>query len=233
MYKNEFEIDISRCVHALFKKKKFIALITALFLVIGFALTIEPQSDKYTAKATVYGAADGSYYDSANAVTAMNAYLDVATSYKVSQRAALLMGRSDVDANYIQEAITVDSSTNSSSTNFMTSKGTIITFSATTTDPELSMEMADATAKSYALEMNAILNEDSIKVLDTAYEAELSYNAVFEAWKGRIKYALLGFVLACFIVVVCEVFDKKVRTLREATMRSELPVIGIIPDYKE
>ena len=44
---------------------------------------------------------------------------------------------------------------------------------------------------------------------------------------------LAGFMAACFIVVVCEIFDRKIRTVREATVRQQLPVIGIIPDFKE
>ena len=87
-------------------------------------------------------------------------------------------------------------------------------------------------AQSYAIEMNAILNLDAVKVLDTAYSANLSYNATREAWKTRIEYAFIGFVIACAIVVVGEILDNKIRTLREATIKEEIPVIGIIPDYK-
>ena len=238
MFKNEIEIDVFRCVSALFKKKKIIACITALFLVIGVALTVNPGEDKYTASSTVYAAADGSYADASNAVTAMNAYLDVAKSYKVSQRAALIIGRSDVSATDVQEATYVNSSATTSKTSstissFMNSSATIITFTATSTEPALAMEMADAMAQSYAIEMNSILNSDSVKTLDNAYTYVKSTNATIEAWKDRIKVTAVGFVLACLLVVICEIFDRKVRTIREASIRESIPVIGIIPDYKE
>ena len=238
MFKNEIEIDVFRCINALFKKKKIIACITALFLVIGVALTVNPGEDKYTASSTVYAAADGSYADASNAVTAMNAYLDVAKSYKVSQRAALIIGRSDVSATDVQEATYVNSSATTSKTSstissFMNSSATIITFTATSTEPALAMEMADAMAQSYAIEMNSILNSDSVKTLDNAYTYVKSTNATIEAWKDRIKVTAVGFVLACLLVVICEIFDRKVRTIREASIRESIPVIGIIPDYKE
>lgn len=238
MFKNEIEIDVFRCVSALFKKKKIIACITALFLVIGVALTVNPGEDKYTASSTVYAAADGSYADASNAVTAMNAYLDVAKSYKVSQRAALIIGRSDVSATDVQEATNVNSSATTSKTSstissFMNSSATIITFTATSTEPALAMEMADAMAQSYAIEMNSILNSDSVKTLDNAYTYVKSTNATIEAWKDRAKVTAVGFVLACLLVVICEIFDRKVRTIREASIRESIPVIGIIPDYKE
>ncbi len=237
MFKNEIEIDVFRCINALFKKKKIIACITALFLVIGVALTVNPGEDKYTASSTVYAAADGSYTDATNAVTAMNAYLDVAKSYKVSQRAALIIGRSDVSATDVQDATYVNSSATTNKTSsissFMNSSATIITFTATSTEPALAMEMADAMAQSYAIEMNSILNSDSVKTLDNAYTYVKSTNATIEAWKDRIKVTAVGFVLACLLVVICEIFDRKVRTIREASIRESIPVIGIIPDYKE
>lgn len=238
MYKNELEIDVGRCLGALLKKRKFIALITILFFIIGLGMTINVGDDRYTAVATVYAAADGSYADASNAVTAMNAYLNVADSYKVSQRAALIIGRSDISGVDVQKSVNVTSSATKTSANasissFMNSSATIISFSATTTDPSLSMEMADAMAQSYAIEMSDILKTDAVKTLDNAYTYVKSYDALLGAWKNRIKFMLIGFVLACALVVACEIFDRKVRTVREASIRESIPVIGIIPDYKE
>lgn len=238
MYKNELEIDVFRCIKALFKRIKFIILITMLLFVVGIGLTLDVGNDYYSAVSTVYAAADGSYSDATNAVTAMNAYLNVAKSYKVSQRAALLLGRSDVSAADIQRSVSVSSSAKTSSssssvTNFLTSSATIISFYAFSEDPELAMEMADAMAESYTIEMANILDNSSVKVLDNAYDYSLYYNAGKEAWKTRIKFALAGFAIAVLVVIACEIFDRKVRTVREATIRNNIPVIGIIPDYKE
>lgn len=236
MYKNELEIDIGRCLRALVKRIWFILIIAVLFFAIGFGYTINVGEDKYQAYATVYAAADGSYVDASNAVTAMNAYLNVASSYKVSQRAALLMGRANVTGEDVKNSTSVNSSSTRASTStasFMNSSATIITFYATTSDPDLSMEMADAMAQSYALEMNEILNKDSVKMLDNAVSAEVSYNAKLNAWKTRIIAAVAGFMLACLIVIACEIFDTKVRTVREATIKNAIPVIGIIPEYKD
>ncbi|CBK75179.1 Capsular polysaccharide biosynthesis protein [Butyrivibrio fibrisolvens 16/4] len=237
MFKNELEIDVGRCLGAILKRSKFIAIISILFLIVGIGITLDVGEDQYTAISTVYAAADGSYVDATNAVTAMNAYLNVATSYKVSQRAALIIGRSDVTAADVQGSVSVNSSvnkpsSNSSITSFMNSSATIISFSATTTDPALSMEMADAMAQSYAIEMSEILNTDSVKTLDNAYTYEMSLDASKAAWKKRILALIAGFMFACFVVVVCEVFDRKVRTVREASIRDGIPVIGVIPDYK-
>lgn len=237
MYKNEIEIDFFRCVRALFKRWMFIALITILFFVAGYAYTFDPGKDKYTSKATVYAASDISYTESTSAVTAMNAYLDVAKSYKVGQRAALILGRSDIGARDIMDAVKVTSSSRASSStvtaNFLNASATIITFSATTSDPQLSMAIADAMAESYTIEMASILKTDSVKMLDNAYTYSIEYNATKEAWKKRLLFALVGFMIAFFVVVICEIVDTKVRTVREATIRNRIPVIGMIPEYKD
>ncbi len=238
MFKNELEIDVGKCLTALIKKAKFIAFITLLAMVAGVGLTLNVGEDMYSATATVYASADGSYADATNAVTAMNAYLNVASSYKVCQRAAFIIGRSDVTATDVQHSVSVNSSMNKSSatasvSNFMTSSATIISFNATTTDPALAMEMADAMAQSYAIEMSEILNSDSVKTLDNAYTYNMSLDASKQAWRKRLLITIAGFVAACGIVLICEILDSRIRTVREASLRESIPVIGVIPDYKE
>lgn len=237
MYKNEMEIDVFRCIKSIYKKKGFILIFTLLFFIIGYGLTLDIGEDKYTSVATVYAASDSSYSDATAAVTAMNAYLDVAKSYKVSQRAALILGRNDIDATEIQSSLSVESSARNQGTtnitNFMNSSATIISFYATTVDPELSRQIADAAAESYVIEMANILKMDSVKSLDSASIGTLSRNASAEAWKSRIRVTIVGLIVSCMIVLIFEIFNSKVRTVREATIRNQIPVIGIIPDFKE
>ena len=238
MYKNEIEIDILRCLKTLIKKKYYIIFVSFMFALAGIGFNLNEDEDKYSATSTAYAAADTSYSDAANAVTAMNAYLDVAKSYKICQRAALILGRGDIDATDIQGSVFVGTSAktkgaSSTVTNFMNSSATIISFTATTTDPELSMEMADAMVQSYTKEMTEILHADSVKTLDTAYTYYKSYSSKREAAKSVILSMIIGMFISCIVVVACEIFDTKVQTVREATIRENLPVIGIIPDYKE
>jgi capsular polysaccharide biosynthesis protein len=235
-YKNILEIDVGRCINTLLLKWKYICIITLLFFLAGLGLTLDKGVDQYTATATAYAAAEGSYSDSSTAVTAMNAYLNVAISYKVCQRAALIIGRSEISPYYIQNAMRISSSANrtsSSSSSYILSSATILSFAATTPDPELSKAMADAMAQSYAIEMAGILDNNSVKVLDNAYYASKSYDAVRSAWKLRIIAAAVGFLSACGFIIAFEIFDTKVRTVREASVRNNIPVLGIIPDFND
>lgn len=234
-YRNEIEIDIGRCVRALWLKKWIILVITILFAVIGVAVTIEERENTYSATATVYSAAFGSYAESKTGISAMNDYVDVATSHKVCQRAAYMLGRNGVDAATVMKSIKVvesETSTGKSASSYLSSDSAIIIITAETNDANVSMEMADAVAEAFVLEMENIIGTDSVQILDEAYDYEISSVGEIERWKIRIIAMGLGFVLSCCMVVFFEIFDGYVRTVREGSIRGDLPVIGVIPEYK-
>ena len=231
-FKNELEIDVFRCLRAIKTRWKFILLIAVLCFAIGVGYTFDKGSDMYVSRATVYAASNGSYSETTTAVTAMNAYVTVATSRKVCERAALLIGREDVSADSVMRSVRVSTAVDSKTTNVMISSATIITFAAYSAEPELCVQMADAMAKAYVIEMENILGNDSIKLLDSAYRYDKYLNAFTSAWKKRIIFGFAGILVGMLIVVFFEIFDSKVRTIREASVRGELPIIGVIPDNK-
>ena len=114
-YENEMEIDVGRCMRAIVKKWWFIALMAVLFGVVGVALTLEKEMDEYGASSSVYSVSAGSYKDSQTGTSAMNDYADIATSMKVCERAALLMGNADITGKQIMNATKVTMSGGSSS----------------------------------------------------------------------------------------------------------------------
>ena len=94
------------------------------------------------------------------------------------------------------------------------------------------MKMADAVADAFVLEMADILGTDSVQVLDKAYTSKIALDGNVQKWKIRILAAVAGCMLTCFMIVFFEIFDRYIRTTREASIRGKLPVIGIIPEYK-
>ncbi|MEE1101479.1 MAG: Wzz/FepE/Etk N-terminal domain-containing protein [Agathobacter sp.] len=234
-FKNEIEIDVGRCIRALAHKKLLIFIISILFAVIGFAMTLEEQEDQYTATATVYSVYSGSYAESKTGTSAMNDYVDVATSHKVCQRAAYMLGRQGIDAETVKNAITVvenEKPSSGSSAAYLQNDSTIIVITAKTNDANISMEMADAVAESFVLEMENIIGTDSVQILDEAYDYEVASRGEVVKWKTRFLATAFGFILSCCMVVFFEIFDGYTRTVREASIRGQLPVIGVIPDYK-
>ena len=230
-YRNEIEIDVGRCFRALKNKYRLIIIMSLLFLLIGVACTLGKRENKYSAQATVYSVSSGSYTESKTGISAMNDYVDVATSYKVCQRAAYIIGDKNIDADTVMKSIKVVES-ESSSVSYMVNDSAIIIITATCESKKISMKMADAVADAFVLEMADILGTDSVQVLDKAYTSKIALDGNVQKWKIRILAAVAGCMLTCFMIVFFEIFDRYIRTTREASIRGKLPVIGIIPEYK-
>lgn len=233
-YENEMEIDVGRCFRALVKKWWFMAVMAVLFCVAGFALTLEKGDDIYEATSSVYGMSAESYSYTQVGVSAMNDYADIATSMKVCERAALLMGNAQVTGEDIRKATAVSAGKkNTSSTTAAQADSTILTIKCQSNNPVQAMEMSQAVAEAFIMEMENILGTDIVKLLDKPYSYEVAFDATQNQWMIRIAAFLFGAVFAAVIIVMGEIFDSKARTIRECTLGEELPIIGVIPMTKE
>ena len=233
-YENEMEIDVGRCFRALLKKWWFMAAMAVLFGLAGLALTLEKQDDIYEATSSVYGMSAESYSYTQVGVSAMNDYADIATSMKVCERAALLMGNANVTGQDIKEATTVSAGKESTtSTTALNSDSTILSIKCKSSNPVEAMEMSQAVAEAFVMEMENILGTDIVRILDKPYAYDVAFDATQNQWKVRIVMFLLGGVFAAVIILLGEIFDSKARTIRECTLGEQLPVIGVIPRTKE
>lgn len=232
-YENEMEIDVGRCLRALVKKWWFMAAMAVLFGLAGLALTLEKQDDIYEATSSVYGMSAESYSYTQVGVSAMNDYANVATSMTVCERAALLMGSSRVTGEDIKKATTISVGEESSSAVGGKVDTAIMTITCKSSNPVEAMEMSQAVAEAFVMEMENILGVDAVRLLDKPYAYETSFDATQYQWKVRILLFVFGGVFAAAIIVLGEIFDSKARTIRECTMGEQLPIIGVIPMTKE
>lgn len=231
-YENEMEIDVGRCIRAVVKKWWFIALMAVLFGIVGVALTLEKGMDEYGASSSVYSVSAGSYKDSQTGTSAMNDYADIATSMKVCERAALLMGNPDITGKQIMESTYV-TMPGGSSTSYTKSDSAIMKITSYAIDPVVAMEMSQAVAEAFIMEMQNMLGTDDVQLLDKPYNYFVAYDATQSQWKIRLVAVLAGIVMAMAIVVLTEIFDTKVRSIRECSLREELPIIGVIPECRD
>lgn len=233
-YENEMEIDVGRCFRALLKKWWFMATMAVLFGIVGLALTLDKKDDIYEAKSTVYGMSTESYSYTQVGVSAMNDYVDIATSMKVCERAVLLMGSANVTGEDVQKAtkISLGIKDNTSSTTVKTDSA-IMTITCESNNPVEAMEMAQAVAEAFVMEMENILGDEAVRILDKPYTYKLAFDATQNQWITRLVVFLFGGVFAAAIIVFGEIFDTKARTIRECSMGEEIPVIGVIPMSKE
>lgn len=232
-YENEMEIDLGRCFRALLKKWWFMAVMAVLFGIAGLALTLEKGEDMYSATSSVYVMSAESYSQTQVGITAMNAYADIATSMKVCERAALLMGAENVTGEKILAATTVSTGEETVASSYIQKNSTVMTVTCASSNPVEAMEMAQAVAEAFVMEMENITGTDAVRVLDKPHAYVMTFNATQQQWLIRIAAFFFGGVFAAMIIVLGEIFDTKARTIRECTLRDELPVIGVIPMTKE
>lgn len=146
-YENEMEIDVGRCLRALVKRWRFLIVMAILCGVAGFILTMEKKEDTYQATSSVYAMSGDSYSSAQVGVSAMNDYADIATSMKVCERAALLMGNARVTGDDIMKSTTVSTGKKSSSSTTV-QDSTIMKITCEYTDPVVAMEMSQAVGRS-------------------------------------------------------------------------------------
>ena len=222
------EIDIRKCFEALIESYRQIIIVTLISLVAGIgiaAFVVEPNNE-YKATSSVYSIVYGSLTDSTNSTQALISYGDLVKSYKVAERASLLIGDDKFDKYSIYNMISLayDSSNYNSSS--------IIYIHALSSDKSTSVKVANAVAEAFVLEVANLTGKDDIQVLDQAYDAKISYNATSARIKTIILLTILGFIIVCTYIILRKIFSLKMYTSKDATAFGKLDIIGVIPDFK-
>lgn len=228
MFEKIVEIDIVRCLKAVWKHRGWVVTAGMLGLVAGifFSVFCVDIDDCYDAVASVYSISYGSFDESAQGIQMMKAYEDVVKSLQVAERATLLLGDGSLDKFEIYEMIEVE---DTSTENYYDDSSNVVYIHAYASTPEMAVNVVNAVANAFVMEVNTISNNDSIQVLDEAVEAEKIYNAL----KKQLFFWVLGLVggmlIACVTIVVMVIFSDKISSVQDAALYGELEIIGAIP----
>jgi capsular polysaccharide biosynthesis protein len=211
----EINIDLRRCLKAILKKWWLMVIIGALCYSVAFLITINNlREDEYTAETTVYSII-------ANDYSSLSKYSDIITSSKVSEMAANSLNIFNMNASKIKEMISI----NDYSTTL------VLGISATSTDENLAIMVANAVADAFIEEVNNIISDNSLRMLDEATTAELSYDKKMVQLKLRIFAALAGIFLMCVWIAIREIFTRKIYNLSDMKIDGEIDIIGIVPAF--
>ncbi|MBQ7943459.1 MAG: hypothetical protein IJ326_05280 [Lachnospiraceae bacterium] len=229
MFEKIVEIDIVRCLKAMWRRRVLVGVAGILGLIVGILLAVfyADIDNQYDAVASVYSISYGSYDESAQGIKAMKAYEDVVKSLQVAERAALLLGDGSLDQFAIYDMIELEDTTTSNSV--YDEGANVIYIHATASTPEVAVNVVNAVANAFVLEVNTLSMNDNIQVLDEAHMAEEVYNAL----KMQIILCGLGMVagilVACVVIAISVIFSDKISSVQDATLHGELEVIGAIP----
>ena len=217
----EIKIDMRRYINTIKKFFWFIGLVTLVSFFIALIVNFKVDDDKYVAFANVYSASLGSYTDSVEGVSALRTYSDIITSRKVANRAAMMIGDDKITGEDIQPMISYSFSESS----------TVYYIYAESTDPNITITVANAVANAFVTELNNIIGEEHAQILDEAYEYKMSYDGREEQLKGIIYITLAGFILSVLFVVGYSFFSSKVVSVNDVTLNGEIEILGVIPNF--
>lgn len=223
----EMEIDLLRLVRALWRKALAIILAAAIFGGISMVFTtlfIKPQ---YKADALMYvnssnisvGGAKVSISQSelTAAKTLVDTYIVIMNTRTTLED---VIAQSGVSYSYEQLKGMISASA--------VSDTEIFRISVTSTDPQEAERLANTIAQLLPSKIAAIVEGSSARIVDYAVvPAEKNSPSIL---KNTMIGAILGFVLACGVVVVMELMDEQIHDSDYLSQTYELPVLAVIPD---
>ena len=215
----DYQLNITKAIDAIIKNFWIIVLVGIIALAGAFVVVDGSQPDQYSASSSIYAASYQSYQESLMGMNIMRDYVDVIQSRKVAERASAYISQ-EVSTNQIMSMVSTYYSTDSN----------IITITATSVDPETAISVANAVADAFIQEIVSITAVESIKVLDSAYRANVVVNGQMQALKIRLIIVAAAIFLVVAYIAVVAAFNSKVAYPGEATLGGKVELLGVIPD---
>lgn len=202
-------------------KYKFLIIMVSIFTFLGgcfVALDINSQ-DIYSSTTTVYSSNYGSYEQTVTGINVLRNYSDVLKSRKICERAASYLNDVTLSATAIQGMITI--STNDSDN--------IINITAYSRNPETALELSNAVADAFVVEVSEITGSETVKVLDEAKDVYLSKSGMKKIAIFLVLSAFAGFAISCFLLFIKELFSDRLKTLNKCNILMEGNILGVLP----
>ena len=226
--KRLIEIDVRRCLKALKTHLSWIFMSAILFLAIGivFALATEEKQDMYKASSSVYCITEGGDYSATyDSTKLMMTYAEIGKSQTVLERANQIMGNRYESTQYILDLVDIDYDESA------VIESALLSVNAVGPDKDEVVEVANAVAEAFVIEMSNITENGDARILDKAKFAEKDVNAQKNILKVVGIFAIGGAVLMCIYLVLREIFSNKLVTVKDGTLYGKINIIGVIPDF--
>lgn len=219
----EIKIDLRKCIEAIIKGWWIIIITIIIFFMVAYIKTYRARENQYVAMTSIYSVANGSSEQAVQAAHIMSTYSDIITSLKISERAASLLGNSNIKGYDIQKMTSVNYSPTA----------TVLQIYAYSGDGEVAAKVSNAVADSFIMEMASITGGNSIQLLDSADSAVISFNGRSEQLKWRLVAIVAAIIISSLGLACRIIFSPKILEISDAGLDGELEIIGIIPSYEK
>ena len=217
--------DILIGIRAIYKRMGIILCISLISFLIGILVTLKPIDNTYAATATVDSATYGSYEQSLKGAVAMNGYIDLITSNKVCERALELIDNDSLDAKKVQAMISISDESDTESA--------VLSITASSKDYELAIQVANAVAESFAVEVGNITGESTIRVLDEATTYQIDVDGKQQQWLIRLLFMGIGFLLTGIFIYITEFFSTRLKIIEHCSLDGTIDILGIVPKLEQ
>lgn len=223
----EMKINIKRCFYELWKKKKVIALIMVLSILIGLYMMLNVEEvGNYSASSSVYYNTGYGNYSSEEDGTntsegGLSQFSEIVYSTNVAKRAAALLDQEGVTEENI---IYLYSSQVSGNFLYITSYAD---------DKSLAVGVANAVAAAFTVEYKNLTAAENIQVFEQAEDANYYKGDDTNKKMTLIIFTVVGLFLVCVILVVRVIFSAKVQDYGECDMDGVIEILGVIPEVEE
>lgn len=223
----EMEIDLLQLMRALWRKAWAIILVAAIFgaaALGGSALFIKPL---YKAEALMY--VNSSNISVGGTKVSISQSELTAAQTLVDTYIVIMNTRTTLEEVIEQSGVSYDYEELTEMISAEAVNGTeVFGIEVTSTDPKEAELLANTIARILPEKIASIVEGSSARIVD--YAVEPAKKASPSLTKNTLIGAVLGFVLACGVVVVMELMDEQIHDSDYLTETYDLPVLAVIPD---
>ncbi len=218
------EIDLRELFKVLIKRAWIVILCAAILGAATLIYTVNFVTPQYDASVTMYvnnnTKSDGTYISSSDLAVALKlvtTYVNIIQSERVLDKVIAEVGLA-LTANQVRPMISAEPVGDTE----------MFAVTVTTPNPQLSADLANAIAKVAPAEIAEIIEGSSAKVIDHARVPSKRSSPNYTT--TTILGALIGAVLAAFVVLIQNVLDTRVRNEEQLASICPAPILGLIPD---
>ncbi|MCD8889356.1 Wzz/FepE/Etk N-terminal domain-containing protein [Staphylococcus arlettae] len=221
----ENTLDLLKLKDIVKKNLKLLLLLPLVFLIISAIITFFFITPKYEASTQVLvnqKESDTQQFNPQqvqNDIQLVNTYNEIIKSPRILDATAKKLGKK-YNANDIEKMLTVS---NQAETQLLNIK-------IQSEDKKEAEKIANTIAKVFSNEVPDIMSVDNVSILSKA-----NGTAILVAPKALVNLftgLALGLLVALIVVVLKELFDKRIKTEEDVATELDLPVLGAIQKFK-
>ena len=222
------ELDLKELFQIFWEKKVQIALIVAIFAIIGVIYSVGFVKPKYKAKTSLILATNSSSQTNAGSITTtdvtlnsklVSTYIKLVKSDKVVRNVISNLAL-DMDENELKNSVSV---TTTDDTEF-------IEISVENADPVLATKIANEVSKVLIENVKEFYKAENVHVVDLAEIPQAPYNV--NHVKDAVIFAFIGIVVAVLYVLVLNMLDTSVKSEDDIEKITGLRVLVYLPLYE-